>query len=411
MREPDSLEALLREEWKSPEPSAALDQRVISAYRTAVRPSAWRLFWRLRISVPVPVLLAAGVAALGLFFWFRPAAAPGSLTGNNRRCDPIERNGISTVTQWRCAGRPGSGGQEMKRSAFVVWFVATLAVVLRAGSQHILHASFPDGAGLEIFTETTGSSDISSQGSMGIGPGTGSQDLVNRVVTDQAGNILFAYNLEASHGTSPSTVMIRIEPISAASEAGILKYEASKGRHFPGAHLPTVAGVREFPAVKIGEAVTLDILYNPSTGEKIFDVLRPIVTPPSAMSVTVVPAAETISLKEIAIRVNGRPMRAPASWKIGPAVRIDIPRRGTYVLAAYDPQGASPDHVFAAVAHADGKMLSWVMGGDRVEITSSTNVLRQSGKGVLWVYHDPHYQPDVVELESADTVEWLLPKR
>jgi len=230
---------------------------------------------------------------------------------------------------------------------------------------------------------------------------------------DRANNILFVYNLEASRGASPGTVKIRIEPISAATEAGMLKDAAAPGRRprFSGAHLPTVAGVREFPAVRIGEAVTLDILYNPSTGEKIFDVLRPITTPPSGMSVTVAPARETISLKDIAIRVNGRAMSAPASFIIGSAVRIDIPHHGTYVVAAYDPHAASSDHGFAAIARADGRTLSWAMGRDRVEIMSSMNVLTRSEKGVLWVYHDPHYQPDVLGLQAADTVAWLLPKR
>jgi len=223
---------------------------------------------------------------------------------------------------------------------------------------------------------------------------------VNRIVVDRENNILFAYNLEASRGAKPDTVMIRIEPISVATEAGMLKNAVVPGRpKFSGAHLPTVSGVREFPAVKIGEAVTLDILYKPSTGEKIFDVLRPITAPPSGMSV------------KIAVRVNGRAMSAPASFVLGSAVRIDIPRHGTYVVAAYDPHEASPDHGFVAIARADGRTLSWAMGRDRVEITSSTNVLTRSGKGVLWVCHDPHYQPDEVGLQSADTVDWLLPKR
>jgi hypothetical protein len=301
----------------------------------------------------------------------------------------------------------------MKNSVFALVFFTALATLLHADSQHILRASFPDGTGLEIFTETTGSSQIDPEGERGIGPGVGSQDLVNRVVVDRADKILFVYNVEASRGASPDTVMIRIEPISAATEAGMLKYEASHGRPFPGAHLPTVAGVREFPAVKIGEAVTLDMLSNPSTGEKIFDVLRPIriATPPPAMSVSPAPERETISLNDIALRVNGRPMSAPASFIIGSAVRLDIPRHGTYVVSAYDPHETSPDHEFFAIAHADGKTLSWVIGRDRVEITSSTKVLARSGNGMLWVYHDPHYQPDVGGLQAADTVEWLLPKR
>jgi hypothetical protein len=300
----------------------------------------------------------------------------------------------------------------MKKSAFALVSLIALPAVVNADSQHILRASFPDGTGLEIFTETTGSSQIDSEGGMGIGPGIGSQDLVNRVVVDRANNILFVYNLEASRGASPGTVKIRIEPISAATEAVMLKDAAAPDRpRFSGGRLPTVAGVREFPAVKIGEAVALDILYNPSNGEKIYDVLRPIASSSPVMSVTSVVAPETISLKQIAIRVNGRAMSAPASWMIGAAVRIDIPRHGAYVVAAYDPHEASPGHEFAAIAHADGKTLNWASGRDRVEITSGTNVLTQSGKGLLWVYHDPHYQPDVVGLQSANTVDWLLPKR
>jgi hypothetical protein len=298
----------------------------------------------------------------------------------------------------------------MKKIAFVSLFITALAAVLHADSQHILHASFPDGTGLEIFTQTSGSSQIDSTGGMGIGPGVGVQDLVNRVVVDRAGNILFVYNLEASQGASPGTVKIRIEPISAASEAGMLRDAARPGRpRFVGTHLPTVAGVRDFPAVKIGEVVTLDILYNPSTGERVYDVLRPITGVSKTMSVFSVVAPETISLKQIAIRINGQPLSAPAAWMIGAAVRIDIPGHGAYVVTASDPQASSPG--FAAIAQADGKTLQWSMGRDRFEITSSTNVLTRSEKGTLWIYHDPHYLPDVVGLQAADSVDWLLPKR
>jgi hypothetical protein len=237
---------------------------------------------------------------------------------------------------------------------------------------------------------------------------------VDRFVVDRANNVLFAYNLEASRGANKDTVMIRIEPLNPKTESLMLKEGAKAGLHFSGAHFPTVAGVREFPAVKIGEVVTLDILYNPATGEKIFDVLRPITDSSPGLVVQSVAAQETMSLKQIAIRVNGQAMSAPASWMIGAAVRIDIPGHGAYVLAAYDPK-ASSDRTFVAVAQTDGKTVSWSMGKDRIEITSASNVLTRSDRGVLWVYHDPQFrsqdQPDAVRLQAADTVEWLLPKR
>jgi hypothetical protein len=300
--------------------------------------------------------------------------------------------------------------------AFV--FAMALATVLHAARPYTPRAWFADGTGLEIYTETGGSPELDSQSSIGIGPGTGPQDLVNRVVADRENNILFAYNVEASRGASPGTVMIRIMPISAATEANMLKRAAAKGA-LPGAHLPTVAGVREFPAVKIGEAVTLDILYNPSTGMRVFEVLRPITDPspgtPGHLLVTSRPTRETMSLKNIEVRIDGQAISAPASWMIGAAVRIDIPGHGAYVAAAHDPHAESPGHAFAAVAHADGKTLSWSIDGNYIEITSGTNVLTQSVNSVLWVYHDARYrsqdQPDSVRLQSADTVDWLLPKR
>ena len=82
MRETDPLDALLREEWKSPEPTAALDRRVTAAYRSAVRPSAWVQFWRMRFSVPAPVLLGAMLVIFALFLWLRPA--PGTSMPSER---------------------------------------------------------------------------------------------------------------------------------------------------------------------------------------------------------------------------------------------------------------------------------------------------------------------------------------
>ena len=79
MRESDSLDARLRE-WKIAEPTEALDQRVLAAYRSAA-PAAqdsrlWGRFWTMRVSIPAPALVAAALAVLALFLWWQPSAAP-----------------------------------------------------------------------------------------------------------------------------------------------------------------------------------------------------------------------------------------------------------------------------------------------------------------------------------------------
>ena len=80
MNETDPLDALLRE-WKSTDPPAGLDERVVSSYRSAIRSQrvsskGWRRFWTMRVSIPAPVLVAAAVVALILFFWLRPSGTP-----------------------------------------------------------------------------------------------------------------------------------------------------------------------------------------------------------------------------------------------------------------------------------------------------------------------------------------------
>ncbi len=309
---------------------------------------------------------------------------------------------------------------------WIAWIALVVAIgALRAETPNRALAWFSDGVGLEIYTESTGAARTSRSGSIGIGPGTQpTQDLVARFVVETGDTILFAYNLEATRGAEAGTVAIRILPISPGWESSMRENGAKPGRlKLSGAHLPTVAAVREFPSVRIGEAVTLDILYNPATREKIFDVLRPLAGPspcPGNMCTTTGTADQSlppqeISLREIALKVNGKTLRAPPATITGAAVRIDIPGHGAYVLTAYEPQGAMPAYAFKAIAEADGKTLRWSMDGDKVEIVSQSNVLTGVPVGTLWVYHDPRYrsqdQPDIVGLRNADKVEWLLPKK
>ena len=72
MSENDPLQAVLRE-WKTPEPSESLDERVRAGFRAARAPSPWSRFLGARISVPVPVLAAAMLLiAVAYLVEFRP---------------------------------------------------------------------------------------------------------------------------------------------------------------------------------------------------------------------------------------------------------------------------------------------------------------------------------------------------
>ena len=71
MNETDPLRSLLRE-WEAPEPSQGLDARVQDAFGRMHTPSIWNHLWRMRVSVPVPILAAAGfLVVIALMIQFR----------------------------------------------------------------------------------------------------------------------------------------------------------------------------------------------------------------------------------------------------------------------------------------------------------------------------------------------------
>jgi hypothetical protein len=283
--------------------------------------------------------------------------------------------------------------------------IAITAAGALAAGRDAQRAWFPDGTGVEIYAEATGSADVrAALGGAGI-----ANDEVNRLIVDKNDHILFGYILEAFRDTQSDTTVIRILPLDAQT-LKILNSPTSTltGKGVP---IPTVSAVREFRSVKMGEVVTLDTLSNPATGEKIYDVLRPIAGPspyPTGLAVTAVPTAAQLSLKGIELRLNGQLQNAPVSWMIGAAVRIDVPGHGAYVIAAENPKNP---HFYQTV-RAEGKSLSWSIDGDQLQVVSKTDV---GASGIIWVYHDPNFrsqeQPDAVRLQTADTVEWLLPKK
>jgi hypothetical protein len=289
---------------------------------------------------------------------------------------------------------------------YIPWLL--LCATLSAQTVSRTHASFLDGTGLEIVTKTTGSSSIDANGSVGLGEGIPEHSAF-RIVTDSKENMLFGYSVTASRSTVPGAVAIRIFPLDVSKIA-----DGFDILHAPRGPVPTVSGIRDFPTVKIGEVVELDILSNPSTGEKIYDVLRPYIsTPPENMQVSAVKVPDTISLRQIAMRVNGRAVPTAPSWIVGAAIRIEVPEHGAWVLSTYEPPAASGRN-FERIAQVNGQTLSWKIGANRIEITSETPILSQSAQSI-WVCEDhvskASLKADSPRFQAADTVEPLLAER
>ncbi len=267
----------------------------------------------------------------------------------------------------------------MKRRSMIVLIFAATAVFAQSKSPNALHTWFADGTALEIHTESSrANSPLSTSGSVTVGAGND----VHRVVIDTKGSMLFAYDIEARR-VSQGTFTIRIKPVDRTKvreESWFPKDKAAAGA------VSTLAAARDFPPLRPGDEVQVDILYHPVTGEKIYDVVRVSTDPPpGTSSPRSQPEGNQFSFQEVRVDIDGQTIHKHKGWIIGQAMMVFLPGRGAFYLAL----SPSPNYPFKASGWVDHTILRFHAGDELVEIVSKSNVLQQADYGTIWVYHEP----------------------
>jgi hypothetical protein len=355
----------------------------------------------------------------------------------------------------------------------ILWMAVMVPAALAADKgKDNLHAWYRDGTCLEFYSESTGSTTPSSTSGSVIVDNT---NTVRRVVIDSRGEVLFAYDVVArkaagskdmfelqirpagrkSTGSDPYTIglgdqlavsvfrgpafsgshivvrpdgtitvnaigEVRAEGLSPMQLAAVLREKLKPHVADPDVSVSvmnigrTLAAVRDFPAVKRGEAVMVDILQNPTTGEKIYDVLRPSDAPPPSAPNAV---GDEFVLGDMQISIDGEKIQwATGATLSGAGARIYVPGHGAYYLSVGDAPG------FHEAGHANREKLTFQLDHEHVEITLKKNVLSKSAYRVVWVKHDPAFaigsasgpggaDANAVDVATADNVEWLMPKK
>lgn len=288
----------------------------------------------------------------------------------------------------------------MIRRLMILSAIAVTAATAQPKSPDGLTVTFKDGVHVRVHTESTAAkSPLSTRGSVSVNEGNN----MHRLVLDSGGRILFGYTMEAWRVPNAQDVyFVRIKPLDPVYEAQIQK--------MPGSRIATVAAVRDFPAVGKGEAVSVDILLNPSTGERIYDMLEPTDAPVGTPRPAVNPSDDNFSFENVRIAVNGKTVHEPdGTWVVGASGALYIPGYGTFYLAL-DPL---PGYNFLPSGRVNREKLTFGEGNDWVEVISKSNVLSKSDFRTVWVYHTPTFQGQQfadVMVATADSVSYLIPK-
>lgn len=347
----------------------------------------------------------------------------------------------------------------------ILWMAVMVPAALAADKgKDNLRAWYRDGTCVEFYTESTGSTAPASTSGSVIVDNT---NTVHRIVTDGRGKVLFAYDVMARRAPGIKVMFqLEIRPASKSGNRSLytfgpgdqLSISVFRGPEISGSHIVrpdgkitlnvlgdvqveglstvqlndilrerlkphiadpqvtvsvtrigrSLAAVREFPAVRRGEAVIVDILQNPATSEKIYDVLRPSDDPPPSSATKI---ADELVFGDFQISINGEKVAYDTGATLtGAGASIYVPKHGTYFLSLEAAPG------FLEVGYANHEKLSFSLGKEYVEIVAKKSVLTKSTSRTVWVKHDPAFTPaaadaKAVDVATADNVEWIMPKK
>ena len=123
--------------------------------------------------------------------------------------------------------------------------------------------------------------------------------------------------------------------------------------------------------MRLGDEIHVDSMYNPKTGEKVWDVLR--VTPeaqpvPKPGKVFTGPQ---FSWEGVKIALDGNVIANRSNWMIGEAIMMRVPGHGEYYMALRPPAGFP----FQPSGWVDHNVLRFRIDGEQVEVRLRALVL------------------------------------
>ena len=166
-----------------------------------------------------------------------------------------------------------------------------------------------------------------------------------------------------------------------------------------------------------GDVITIEILSNPATGQKLFDDLKigpRVQQPPAGVVPSVsrvyanIPESQTIPtvegiardftaadaelrLTQPGITLNGTPQTAglPAPAETGSLLWVYLPGHGRYIFSL----APHPELDFRKAGEVRGGSVSFTLGGDTVTLESYIEIAPGHAPYILYGLHDPLWEP------------------
>lgn len=264
-----------------------------------------------------------------------------------------------------------------------------------------LTVSSPFWKGLEIRFETR----IEPAGTRLPGGIFTGPDRAHHVINDAAHRRTFGYDIALDAAEDGQTAQIRIERLT-----------------LPDSKLPrdgwTLLGLPKYPViphVKVGETVALDLLVNPSTGQKVVDYLTlqrrgsmDLSRPPHDFSL----ADVELTLMEPQVFLNGKPEAQDSSGgTAGAVVWFYLPGRGRFILSLIPNESLG----FVKNGVVSGNGLLFRDGTEEFRVECTRGIAPASGTYNLYVRPQRAWRPGGAGASfltgSADRADLVVGKK
>ena len=292
------------------------------------------------------------------------------------------------------------------KAIFILLLVVTAAVPAAAQ----ISVSAPNGIEVQMTARIEPGSARIPSGVIAVSVGR-----FHRVVLDRNQRRYFAYDLLVEPKDGSQALQVRIEPFSlSATELAETQMVDPSWTPIPLLKYPVV------PDVRAGDTVAIDLLENPTTGQRVVDYLAfklsnpAVAAEPSPLGDLSLAEVE-LQLKNFRISLNGTVL--DTSTRLGGSISgtalwFYLPERGRFIMSLVP----NPKLGFRRAGEVSNRSLTFTEGRERYDIQSTSRIVPAWGRFNLYVLHDPKWRPTRGETNSpiivgaADRAEWLVAK-
>ena len=222
--------------------------------------------------------------------------------------------------------------------------------------------------------------------------------LIHRVLQDTGGRFIFGYDLWVAPNPASKQFRLIVRPLDSRFEIKLRAGNPNEGNPPQSEVISTFPQPTEPQTLDDGDAFSLDLLINQSTGVKIVDVVRVAFdrsniweNNPRMMPRDFTLDAVELTMKDYRLLVNGSVISVGRSTKAcaGTLLWFYVPDRGRFIFSLLPREG----YQFQKVGIIEDNRIEFTVNGTRYEWLSSSPILQGGGSWNLWVLHDPNFTP------------------